>query len=583
MNIIKRGITLALASVMIASTVYAKKYTAFGTGSYFDASVWQGGVVAPASINNDTIIIAKGANIMLTADISVLGNDAMFMVNGIVNGPSNSINIFSAPLFGDGTISVDSLYLGPVLSGFSNQYSGEIYARKLHLTYGFGATAAIFESDVLYISDTIKVYQNILKIGSKVVVRNSGSTIAGPYLDVKKPGSIDFLQKYTVVYEGNMVMVDPELQSPMLDSMIINPPAVVYLRERLELDSTTLVLATGVFNLLHKDLVLNDKSDIVSTGGKIECIASSSLYLNIAPSQPLLFETGTSLGRLEINVDSGNTVTLGSDVEVTGVLDLKGGKLDLRDNVLRLPPNSRIFNASDTGYVVTSDGGAISADIGPPGTPFTFPIGTADHFAPCTITPKNNSFSDVRVNLTPEVKTMGTAGKVISGTQPLVNATWNVSSSTYPVDADVELRWTAGMEVNGFNRQKAYITLLEGALWNKYTPAAATALSKHYSINRQGIDRISSFAVFDENTVDIQDVETAGNIQLYPSPAHNVLHINTPHSGNAVIYNSAGQAVLTTKLTEELNTIDISSLPPGAYIIQTHNKYTIINEQFMKH
>ncbi len=63
---------------------------------------------------------------------------------------------------------------------------------------------------------------------------------------------------------------------------------------------------------------------------------------------------------------------------------------------------------------------------------------------------------------------------------------------------------------------------------------------------------------------------------MWPNPAKNVININNDGSNSgkystAQIYNLSGNLSLEKKLTEGLNTIDISNLPAGAYIVKAFN------------
>jgi len=61
---------------------------------------------------------------------------------------------------------------------------------------------------------------------------------------------------------------------------------------------------------------------------------------------------------------------------------------------------------------------------------------------------------------------------------------------------------------------------------------------------------------------------------MWPNPAKNVININNDGSNNeyakAQIYNLAGNLSLEKKLNDGINTIDISSLPAGAYIVKAN-------------
>ncbi len=55
---------------------------------------------------------------------------------------------------------------------------------------------------------------------------------------------------------------------------------------------------------------------------------------------------------------------------------------------------------------------------------------------------------------------------------------------------------------------------------------------------------------------------------LFPNPAANTLHINVESRGEVTICNSIGQRLHAQPLTTGQNTIDISKLEVGLYLIQ---------------
>jgi len=72
-------------------------------------------------------------------------------------------------------------------------------------------------------------------------------------------------------------------------------------------------------------------------------------------------------------------------------------------------------------------------------------------------------------------------------------------------------------------------------------------------------------------TVAIEDVNSNFNVQLFPNPAKDVLHINIPQESLVRIYNSVGALVLTKKLTEGNNTVVVDLLSKGYYIVELSN------------
>ena len=62
--------------------------------------------------------------------------------------------------------------------------------------------------------------------------------------------------------------------------------------------------------------------------------------------------------------------------------------------------------------------------------------------------------------------------------------------------------------------------------------------------------------------------DTDASIHIYPNPATDVIHISSPTSSPIRIYDTTGRLV---KFASD-NTINISDLPVGIYILSTDNQ-----------
>ncbi|MGB0368558.1 MAG: T9SS type A sorting domain-containing protein [Flavobacteriales bacterium] len=84
---------------------------------------------------------------------------------------------------------------------------------------------------------------------------------------------------------------------------------------------------------------------------------------------------------------------------------------------------------------------------------------------------------------------------------------------------------------------------------------------------------------FSPSTTSVGEVESS--INIYPNPANNFLRIDSEHPvREAVIQNAEGKLI---QLQDVSNTIDISSLPTGAYIVRcTLNDDKVITKKFIK-
>lgn len=83
---------------------------------------------------------------------------------------------------------------------------------------------------------------------------------------------------------------------------------------------------------------------------------------------------------------------------------------------------------------------------------------------------------------------------------------------------------------------------------------------------------IYSYGQVEDYTLNVKEMLATGensldNIKLYPNPVKNILTVSTTKKVSAITaYNTAGQLV---KTSQNANTIDLSSVAPGVYLIKT--------------
>jgi hypothetical protein len=73
------------------------------------------------------------------------------------------------------------------------------------------------------------------------------------------------------------------------------------------------------------------------------------------------------------------------------------------------------------------------------------------------------------------------------------------------------------------------------------------------------------FDIYNTNSID--DTQISG-INLYPNPMSNSTTIDAPNSGALEIVGINGQKVLTQKALKGKNTVDVSRLSPGIYMVK---------------
>jgi hypothetical protein len=199
----------------------------------------------------------------------------------------------------------------------------------------------------------------------------------------------------------------------------------------------------------------------------------------------------------------------------------------------------------------------------------TFYVGTSANFSPAMISANTGSVtSDISVSLSDTVYSAGTTGADLTIDRSLVNATWFITSSASTgLDLDLQLMWSAAMEVNGFDRTQAYISHYMNGQWDVMATASATTSGSLYVMNRDNVTSLSPFTVADNNSaLKVNNVMANANADatLYPNPAVDVVNFTTSGKVTGVtVYDVAGRKVMTT--TANNNSFSVSELTPGYY------------------
>lgn len=578
-------ILLALFS-LASFTSYSTTYTAIASGSYGNTATWQGGLVPSNNLNNHSIIIPSGITVTSNNNFSLSGSSASDMLS--VNGTfrcNGSITITDAGFSGTGTIEADS-FSGSFKYGIG--FIGSLDVDKLNGTGMYiNLGTSINVNQRLHIDgDSMTLTDGSLSVQSNAAIfitPNSSNTTER--LIVSGAATINLPVVYDLYYMQGSVRTGDEFLQTSIKNLYINVGSGegLLLKNDLDLNTATLHLLSGSLNLNNKHLSVSGNGDISAAGnGTIKATVPSIVTINKGISSPLKFSAGSSISELVINTSTG--VSLGTDIKVTDTLNLKVGKLDVKSFTLSLVTGAVVSGADANKYVVTDGGGFLSSDV-KVGSTFTYPVGTQTDYMPCSVSSNNNTvYNGLKVNVIGEVRATGSTGTIISTTQPLVKATWNLFSNTQSsVNANVELGWPQSAEVNGFNRNQAYISQLAGATWDKTASAVTNNNNGNYSIKRDSISFFSQMAVFDNNTVSIRPVTTDNAVELYPNPAKDFIYVNDNDSKTVRIYNTNGRLMISQNITYNNTGINISDLPSGIYIITLSNENQTKSARFLKH
>ncbi len=112
---------------------------------------------------------------------------------------------------------------------------------------------------------------------------------------------------------------------------------------------------------------------------------------------------------------------------------------------------------------------------------------------------------------------------------------------------------------------------------NKLVFTYISGTSEMFSVS--SIKKISFISAF--TGIDVVDLEQNNNqISVYPNPVANELNFkNLPEgSSNLFIYRMDGALVLQTQITDFENTVDLSNLTVGIYLVRVNNQILKISK-----
>ena len=193
---------------------------------------------------------------------------------------------------------------------------------------------------------------------------------------------------------------------------------------------------------------------------------------------------------------------------------------------------------------------------------------------------------NVGIYATDGVRENGTSGSLLSASRSVVNATWHVSSTaTSGINYNLTAMWNSGMEYNGFNRTRSYLSHYTGGAWDTQAAGAAGTSGSLFTMSRSNVTSLSPFMVADSvaTTPTSAPQVAAGDseIKLYPNPAADILHISSAAPAEKVcIFDATGKCVKT--VSGNTNAVDVASLPSGNYIVRLTTKGKESVKQFVK-
>ncbi|MDZ4756841.1 MAG: T9SS type A sorting domain-containing protein [Bacteroidota bacterium] len=581
-------ICFMVCSFVMVQAASAATFTAVSSGNWTDNATWAGNSAPSTNVVNDQIVIPSSISVAANVNLTINGSLASLTVDGTLTATSG-----------------DSLWLGlGTLTGTGTMVMGNVvFATYATLAFTGSLTAYTLTTAATALATTasIKVNNKLVfaagtfttKTGGSIAVESNTTIMMAGGIFIVSGGSADLTAKYNVHYSTATSTVGVELSGSGLNDVTIDVPAgsSVIAASSIQVNGF-LKLTSGVLALGNNTLTI--KGDIAATGsGTISSGSASNIIINTvtAPAGSLRFTpTENIVNNFTVNVISGGTIVISSDLEIDGDLNFVNGTITLSNYKLVMGSAGTITGASSTSYVITGSFGFLVMPL-VTGTSVNFPIGTVTYYFPTNIQLNTGSSNrQIRANVSPKVYSQGTMGTILSASQHMVNATWMLESDVAAnLNINVNLKWYSNAEVNGFDNTKAYISHYTSGAWDVQTSAAAASLgSNMYSIQRANITSLSPFAVFDQTTnTSIAEANTSSQVMdIYPNPTKENIYINNliniDEMINADIIDMKGQIVAKHTLKGGNKTIPVSELTDGIYFINFYNNSINTTKRFTK-
>jgi CSLREA domain-containing protein len=283
----------------------------------------------------------------------------------------------------------------------------------------------------------------------------------------------------------------------------------------------TLTAADSLLDLNQKSLELDGT---ITGPGNLKGDSIASMVVGFGNAGDLgtvnFASDGRTLSSLQLNRSSNGSMTLGTDLALTGNLTLTDGRLNTGANTLSLSPASSALHSN--GYVI----GNLQKNFGSLGS-FTFPLGTANAYSPL----------DVNVTANTAGALTATAFQVKQPNIPGANALkryWTLNSSG-SLTANLTFHYSTSPinDVVG-NEANYQIFKYESGSFTPFTPDAtgSPSASDHYAT----VNNISSFSDW---TLAEPTALTPGTISFASAP-YSTAEGNADHDVTITVSRSGG-------------------------------------------
>ncbi|MES2515341.1 MAG: T9SS type A sorting domain-containing protein [Bacteroidota bacterium] len=420
----------------------------------------------------------------------------------------------------------------------------------------------------------IKGNLNIMNSSTLTMNSNSEITVNLGKMMFTSGGNFNGTASYDVNFIGNSSMPTTELTGSGLNNISVDLNT--------NMDSVKIqadVIVAGTVSLTKGTLNLNShkleiKGNLSSTtNGMFQGHTNSDLMINTTNGLNDTIYFASSMNRLNnLSISTGNNTRamLGSDLNVETLTFVNGG-LTIYNNDLMINTTGSINGYDMTKYVAVKGTGSLMMMVNTSSPYVTFPVGTTTSYAPAQIQRTGGTSAVLGVSTHDGVWSMGTTGSDMASSLSVVDRTWDIESpTTSSVNMNVKFQWTAGMEVNSFDRTMAYVSQYTNN-WDAVTPSASTVTGSNYQLARNGVTSPGQFAVVDNlSALSVKEQEDV-SFSLYPNPAHNNLTVAVKDNSSFTVevFDALGNKAIAEKMVKGMSSdIDFSSLTSGVYFVK---------------
>ncbi|CAN5883122.1 hypothetical protein BH11BAC7_BH11BAC7_16790 [soil metagenome] len=533
-------------------------------------------------LNDNTQVITQGIN---NLDI----NGTLNLTTGRLDFSANQLTLkgdfmtgsTAALLIANGTSDLTIMGAGPMTSTMIFTATSSVNNLELDRTSGtakLGSALAIVGTVFLTDGDLV------LMSGSTLTMNASSTVQVMDGNFIENGGTFVGTASYNVDYIGSSHTAGVELTGAGLNDVMVGLSSAndtVMLADNVIINGN-LDMNMGMMALEGNDLTLDGTFD-QNANAQFVGDSTSEMTLNLTSTGDTLYFMGGSrhLDQLTINIPTGTSILLATDLTVHNSLDLMSGKIEITNANLYFSPSASVTGFDDTRYIVTAGSGQVSMRVNSNSVYVTFPIGTTANYSPAFIQQSaSGNTGDFLIRTMPNVYSSGTSGFDASSTEGVVDRSWVVNAaSNVVVNMNIRLGWKQTEEVNGFNRNQAHIAKYNNSTWDSYMNSAATAgPNTTYEITRMTTTSGGVFAVVDSSAVLGMHNETiTAAINVYPNPTADVVTIETGSAHTNYLYevfDATGNLVTSASNANPVNKFDLASYSTGFYFIKITNVET---------